>query len=171
MVKIKDTIRVNDRIRALNVRLISIQGQQLGIVPLAKAKDLAMEAESDLVEVAPNAQPPVCRIMDFKKFRYEQEKKEREAKKHQKQIHIKEIRLKPNIDEHDYLVKLRHLKEFLKKKDKVKLSLIFRGREMTHRDLARRVLDRMIADVGPDGQIEKAPLLEGRIMTTVIMPK
>lgn len=140
-------------------------------MPLLKAKDLAKDADLDLVEVAPDANPPVCRIMDFKKFKYEQEKKEREAKKHQRQIHIKEIRIKPNIDEHDYQVKLRHLKEFLKKRDKVKLSLVFRGREMAHRDLAKRVLDRMLVDVQTDGQVEKEPLLEGKMMTTVIMPK
>lgn len=170
MVAIKN-IRVNDRIRVANVRLVGATGEQLGIVPIAKAKILAQDAELDLVEVAPNADPPVCRIMDFKKFKYEQEKKEREAKKHQRQIHIKEIRLKPNIDEHDYQVKLRHLREFLSKKDKVKLSLVFRGREMAHKDLAKRVLDRMIADILEHGQIEKEPLLEGRMMTTVITPK
>ncbi|MEW5759089.1 MAG: translation initiation factor IF-3 [Candidatus Omnitrophota bacterium] len=171
MVKIKNNIRVNDRIRTVNVRLIGVDGQQLGVTPISKARDLARDAELDLVEVAPGAEPPVCRIMDFKKFKYEQEKKEREAKKHQKQIHVKEIRIKPNIDEHDYQVKLRHLKEFLKKKDKVKLSLVFRGREMAHQDLAKRVLDRMLSDIQSDGQVEKEPLLEGRTMTTVIMPK
>lgn len=170
MVAIKN-IRVNDRIRAANVRLVGVDGQQLGIVPIPKAKILAQDADLDLVEVAPNTDPPVCRIMDFKKFKYEQEKKEREAKKHQKQFHIKEIRIKPNIDEHDYQVKLRHTREFLKRKDKVKLTLVFRGREMAHRDLAKRVLDRMLVDIQDDGQIEKEPFLEGKMMTTVIMPK
>jgi translation initiation factor IF-3 len=132
---------------------------------------LANQYELDLVEVAPNAAPPVCRIIDFSKFKYDQEKKEREAKKHQKQGRVKEIRLKPNIDDHDYETKLKQAIAFLKRKDKVKVNLFFRGRQMEHLDLGRKVLDRLIGDMQNDGQIEKEPALEGRIMSFVVAPK
>lgn len=125
----------------------------------------------DLVEVAPQATPPVCRIIDFSKFKYDQEKKEREAKKHQRQGRLKEIRLKPNIDEHDYQTKLKQTIRFLKKKDKVKMSLFFRGRQMEHMELGRKILDRFIIDTQNDGQVEKQPVLEGRIMFLLIAPK
>jgi translation initiation factor IF-3 len=132
---------------------------------------MANQYELDLVEVAPQADPPVCRIIDFSKFKYDQEKKEREAKKHQKQGRLKEIRLKPNIDEHDYQTKLKQVISFLKKKDKVKINLFFRGRQMEHMDLGRKVLDRFILDTQNDGQIEREPNLEGRVMSLVIAPK
>jgi translation initiation factor IF-3 len=123
------------------------------------------------VEVAPQASPPVCRIIDFSKFKYDQEKKEREAKKHQKQGKLKEIRLKPNIDPHDYQTKLKQTIAFLKKKDKVRINLFFRGRQMEHLDLGRKVLDKFIIDTQNDGQLEREPALEGRIMSLVIAPK
>ncbi|MFH1640869.1 MAG: translation initiation factor IF-3, partial [Candidatus Omnitrophota bacterium] len=113
----------------------------------------------------------VCRIIDFSKFKYDQEKKEREAKKHQKQVHLKEIRLKPNINEHDYQTKLKHALGFLKKKDKVKISLFFRGRQMEHLDLGRKILDKFIIDTQNEGQIEKEPILEGRVVSLMIAPK
>ena len=132
---------------------------------------MANQSDLDLVEVAATAVPPVCRIIDFSKFKYDQEKKEREAKKHQKQGKLKEIRLKPNIDEHDYETKLKQTVAFLNKKDKVKVSLFFRGRQMEHLDLGRKVLDKFIIDTQSEGQVEKSPSLEGRIMSFVIAPK
>lgn len=171
MVKIKKFIRVNERIRVPQVRLIGPDGNQLGVVPIQKAQDMANQYELDLVEVAPSANPPVCRIIDFSKFKYDQEKKEREAKKHQKQGRLKEIRLKPNIDEHDYAIKVKQVIVFLKKKDKVKVNLFFRGRQMEHQDLGRKVLDKFITDTQNDGQIEKAPSMEGRVMSFVVAPK
>jgi len=143
----------------------------LGVVPTQKALEIASQNELDLVEVAPQASPPVCRVMDYSKFKYDQEKKEREAKKHQKQSRLKEIRLKPNIDDHDYQTKVNHAISFLKKKDKVKISLFFRGRQMEHMELGRKIVDRFIIDTQNDGQLEKQPLLEGRIISLVIAPK
>lgn len=171
MVSIKKYIRINERIRIPQVRLIGPDGSQLGVVPIQKAQEIANQNELDLVEVAPSANPPVCRIIDFSKFKYDQEKKEREAKKHQKQGRLKEIRLKPNIDSHDYDTKLKQAITFLKKKDKVKINLFFRGRQMEHLDLGRKVLDKFITDMQNEGQLEKEPTLEGRVMSFVVAPK
>ena len=171
MVGIKKFVRINERIRVPQVRLIGSEGNQLGIVPIQKAMDLANQHELDLVEVAPQAEPPVCRIMDYSKFKYDQEKKEREAKKHQMKIHLKEVRIKPNIDEHDYQVKLRQAIGFLNKKDKVKVNLMFRGRQMEHINLGRRVLDRFINDAQQAGKVEKDSSIEGRIMSVVLAPR
>jgi translation initiation factor IF-3 len=171
VVHIKKFIRINERIRVPHVRLIGPESNQLGIVPIQKALEIANQYELDLVEVAPQAAPPVCRVMDFSKFKYEQEKKEREAKKHQHQTRLKEIRLKPNIDEHDYQIKLRQVIGFLKKKDKVRVSLFFRGRQMEHMDLGRKLLDKFIIDVQNDAVVEKEPFLEGRIISFVVGPK
>ncbi len=131
----------------------------------------AQAAKLDLVEVAPTANPPVCRIMDFTKFKYDQERKEREARKHQKGGHLKEIRLKPKIEEHDYQFKLQHLQRFLKRKDKVKVTLIYRGREMTHPEFGQRIIDRVIQDLSPIAEIEKGPFKEGRSIIVFFMPK
>ncbi len=171
MVAIKKFIRINDKIRVPQVRLVGPDGSQLGVVSIQNALDIANQHELDLVEVAPQASPPVCRVIDFSKFKYDQEKKEREAKKHQRQSRLKEIRLKPNIDDHDYQVKVKHAVGFLKKKDKVKVSLFFRGRQMEHLDLGRKILDRFIIDIQNDGQIEKEPVLEGRVISFMIAPK
>ena len=171
MIKIKRFVRINDRIRAPQVRLIGPDGNQLGIVPIRKALDLANQHELDLVEVAPQVEPPVCRIMDFSKFKYDQEKKEREARKHQIKTHLKEIRLKPNIDEHDYQVKLKQTVNFLNKKDKVKVNLFFRGRQMEHMDLGRKVLDRFVNDAQQAGKIERDSVLEGRVISVVLGPR
>ncbi|OGX46369.1 MAG: translation initiation factor IF-3 [Omnitrophica WOR_2 bacterium RIFCSPLOWO2_12_FULL_51_8] len=168
---IKKFIRTNERIRVPQVRLIGSEGNQLGVVPIQQALELASQSELDLVEVAPAASPPVCRIIDFSKFKYDQEKKEREAKKHQKQSRLKEIRLKPNIDSHDYATKLKQAVSFLKKKDKVKINLFFRGRQMEHQDLGRKILDKFILDTQNDGQVERGPSMEGRIMSFVVAPK
>jgi len=153
------------------VRLVGPDGGQLGVVTIQAALDMANQYELDLVEVAPQANPPVCRIIDFTKFKYDQEKKEREAKKHQRQSRLKEIRLKPNIDEHDYEIKVKHAIEFLKKKDKVKVSLFFRGRQMEHLDLGRKILDKFIIAIENDGQVEKDPVLEGRVISFIAGPK
>jgi len=151
--------------------VIGPEGEQLGVVSLRNAMDMANRYELDLVEVAPQVKPPVCRIMDFSKYKYEQEKREREAKKHQKQFHIKEIRVKPNIEEHDYVIKLKHCIEFLKAGNKVKVTLMFRGREMAHRDIGRRVIDRFAQDVQASGVVEHGPVLEGRLITMVVAPR
>jgi len=153
------------------VRLIGPDSSQLGVVPIQKALEIASQHELDLVEVAPQANPPVCRVMDFSKFKYDQEKKEREAKKHQKQGRLKEIRLKPNIDDHDYAVKVKQAINFLNRKDKVKINMFFRGRQMEHMDLGRKVIDRFIIDTAGAGQIEKEPGLEGRAISLVLAPK
>jgi len=171
VVKINKFIRVNEKIRVPQVRLIGPDGNQLGVMATIRAIELANQYELDLVEVAPAATPPVCRIIDFSKFKYDQEKKEREAKKHQKMTHLKEIRVKPNIDDHDYQTKLKQAVTFLKKKDKVKINLFFRGRQMEHLDLGRKIIDRFIADTQNDGQMEKDPILEGRVISLVIGPK
>lgn len=136
-----------------------------------KGLDLANQYELDLVEVAENASPPVCRIMDFSKFKYEMDKKERIARKHQHQTKLKEIRVKPNIKEHDYQVKLKQMQAFLEKKDKVKLTLMFRGRQMEHADLGRKVLEKFINDIQAVGQPEKPLVQEGRFISTIIAPK
>lgn len=153
------------------MRLIGPEGEQLGIVTIQKAKEIAEQHELDLVEVAPGTQPAVCRIMNFSKYKYEQEKREKEAKKHSRHAHLKEIRVKPNIKEHDYQVKLRHIIEFLKKGDKVKVSLFFRGREMSYRDAARRLMDKFVNDISSNGRVEKQPTQENRILAMVIAPK
>jgi len=171
VVVIKKFIRINEKIRVPQVRLIGADGNQLGVMSVERAQELANQTGLDLVEVAPQASPPVCRIIDFSKFKYDQEKKEREAKKHQKQSRIKEIRVKPNIDDHDYGIKLKQVIGFLRKKDKVKINLFFRGRQMEHMDLGRKILDRFITDTQNDGNVEKDPMLEGRIISVVIGPR
>ena len=136
-----------------------------------KALAIADQYELDLVEIAPGAAPPVCKVMDFAKFKYDEEKKERLNKKRQHLVHIKEIRLKPNIEEHDYQVKFRQIVAFLQKKDKVKINLFFRGREMAHQELGRQVMDRMAVDAGQYGILEKPPMMEGRTISMVMTPK
>lgn len=137
---------------------------------LDRALDLARQHELDLVEIAPTAKPPVCRIMDYSKFKYDQEKKERRIKRNQHVTHLKQIRMKPHIGEGDYQIKLRQAINFLKKKDKVKINMFFRGREMAHKELGEEIVKRVIADVAEYGQAEKAPSFEGRIMNVVINP-
>ena len=151
--------------------VIGADGEQLGVMAPEEGLKLAQQAELDLVEVAPQAKPPVCRIMDFSKYKYEQEKKEKEAKKKQHAIHIKEIRLKPKIGDHDYQVKLGFVKKFLERGDKVKVTLLFRGREMAHMELGTRILERLKADIIEVGQVEKAPLREGRAIIMIVGPK
>lgn len=170
VVYIRKFIRINQKIRAQEVRIIGAEGEQLGVATLSKALELAAQQDLDLVEVASTAKPPVCRIMDFSKFKYDQEKREREARKHHKFSHLKEIRFKPKIEEHDYQTKLHHLLDFLKKGDKVKVTMVFRGREMAHREFGRRVIDRVIADSAEISQVDRSPFLQGRMITTILVP-
>ena len=145
---------MNERIRAREIRVIDADGNQLGILTPQEALRKARESNFDLVEISPNAVPPVCRIMDYGKFLYEQEKKERAAKKNQKQIVLKEVKFSVNVDEHDYVTKRNHVVRFLADGDKVKASLRFRGREMAHQNLGRNVLERLISEVGDKGVVE-----------------
>lgn len=152
------------------MRLIDQNGEQAGIVSILQAKRMAEEAELDLVEISPNAKPPVCRIMDFGKFRFEQAKKLQEARKKQKQIQVKEIKFRPGTDEGDYQVKLRNLIRFLSDGDKAKVTLRFRGREMAHQDLGTSLLKRVEDDLAPYGAVEQRPRMEGRQMVMTIAP-
>jgi translation initiation factor IF-3 len=162
--------RVNEEINAPEIRLIGVDGEQLGIVSLQQALALAEQNEIDLVEIAPTAQPPVCRLMDYGKFKYRESKKKHEAKLKQKQIQVKEIKFRPGTDEGDYQVKLRNLIRFLQEGDKTKITLRFRGREVTHQDLGLRLLKRVEADLVEYGQVEQFPRLEGRQMVMVLAP-
>lgn len=158
-------------IRAPQIRVISAEGEQLGVMRPEEALRLAREAGLDLLEIVPSSSPPVCRIMDYSKYKYEQEKKEREARKKQHIIKIKEIRMSPGIEEHDYQTKLQHAREFLKKGNKVKCVLVFHGREMAHIELGRRVVDRVIQDTVDVSEVELAPKKEGRFIFMVLTPK
>ena len=161
---------MNDRIRAREIRVIDAEGNQLGIMTPYDALKKAREQNFDLVEISPNAVPPVCRIMDYGKFLYEQEKKERAAKKNQKQIVLKEVKFSVNVDEHDYETKRNHVLRFLSDGDKVKASLRFRGREMAHQNLGRNVLERLIKEVGDKGIVEFRPRMEGNTMHAILAP-
>lgn len=171
MIYIQIRVRTNDRIRAKEARVIDENGEQMGVVSVTEGLRIAKEKNLDLVEIAPNANPPVCRIMDFSKYKYEQEKKERLARKKQKIVHLKEIKVKPNIEEHDYQTKLRHLKRFLERGDKVKVTLMFRGREMAHVDIGRNLMNRLVKELSEFAEVEKMPSLEGRFMVMVMTPK
>jgi translation initiation factor IF-3 len=153
------------------VRVIDDEGKQIGILQPFEALRLAREKNLDLVEVSPTAQPPVCRIMDFGKYLYEQDKKERAAKKHQKTITVKEVKFKINVDEHDYEFKKNHVLRFLEDGDKVKATIFFRGREMTHTNLGRQILDRLIKDIGDKGIVEFRPRMEGNTLHAILAPK
>jgi translation initiation factor IF-3 len=167
----KRFIRMNERIRAREVRVIGDDGAQLGIMPPFEALKAARAQGLDLVEISPTAQPPVCRIMDYGKYLYDLEKKERAAKKHQKVIVIKEVKFSINVDDHDYEFKKNNVIRFLSEGDKVKASLRFRGREMTHRDLGRGVIERLIKDVGDKGIVEFQPRMEGNTLHAILAPK
>ena len=153
------------------VRLIGVNGEQIGIIALAEANILAEEAGVDLVEIAPTAQPPVCRLMDYGKFRYQESKKKHDAKLKQKQVQIKEIKFRPNTDEGDYNIKLRNLTNFLNDGDKVKVTLRFRGREMAHHEFGVRLLERVKIDLEPFAVVEQFPKMEGRQMVMVLSPR
>lgn len=162
---------INGEIRAKEVRLIGADGEQLGIKPTREALQIAADANLDLVNVAPTAKPPVCRIMDYGKYRYEMQKKEKEARKNQKVVDLKEIRLSASIDEHDFQTKLRNAIKFLKDGDKVKASVRFRGREIAHSEIGKKVLERMAAETAEIASVERAPKLEGRSMIMILAPK
>jgi translation initiation factor IF-3 len=151
--------------------VIGADGAQVGVISRAEALQMAADAEMDLVEVSPTAEPPVCRIMDYGKFLFEQNKKAHSAKRKQKQIQIKEVKFRPGTEEADYQVKLRNLVRFLTEGDKAKVTLRFRGREMAHTELGRRLLDRLVADLAEHGTVEQHPSMEGRQMVMVITPK
>jgi translation initiation factor IF-3 len=154
-----------------NVRLVGPDGEMIGIVPIREAMAQAEDTGFDLVEISPNADPPVCKLLDFGKFKYEQQKKKNEARKKQKIIEVKEIKLRPNIDDHDYDVKMRAATSFLDEGDKVKVTMRFRGREMMHQDLGMNVLMRVKDQLDPLAKVEQTPQLEGRQMTMVLAPK
>jgi len=168
---IADIIRINEKIRAESVRLIGPDGEQVGIVSVPQALEYADRLNLDLVEVAPMASPPVCKVMDFGKYRYEQEQKAKEARKRQTTISIKEIKLRPKIDDHDFDTKKGHVERFLKKGDKVKLTIMFRGRELVHPHLGERLLRRMAEDLAEIGEVESEPNLDGRNMVMMLAPK
>lgn len=164
-------VRRNEEIEAAQVRVIDSAGEQAGVMGLRAAISLAKEEGLDLVEVSPNAEPPVCRIMDFGKYLFEQNKKAQSAKRKQKQVHVKEIKFRPGTEEGDYRIKLRKLVEFLEDGDKTKVTLRFRGREMAHKELGAQLLTRVRDDLEPYGTVEQMPQLEGRQMVMVIAPK
>jgi len=167
----RDGPRVNEEIRISQVRLIDQEGEMQGVMTAREAMQRAFSVGLDLVEISPNADPPVCKILDFGKFKYEQQKKKNEAKKKQKVIEIKEIKVRPNIDENDYQVKMRAMKSFIDEGDKVKVTLRFRGREMAHQDIGVRVLERIRAEMDSTSKVEQMPRMENRQMVMVLSPR
>lgn len=163
-------LRVNEQIRFSPVRLIDTDGNQLGVVPVDEAREAAREQGLDLVEVAPNARPPVCRIMDYGRYKYEQSKAEREARRKQHVTQMKEIKMRPNIEEHDFDFKTRHIRRFLDERNKVKVTIMFRGREMRHPENGRAVLDDVIEELGDEAVLEQQPRMEGRNMFMILAP-
>jgi translation initiation factor IF-3 len=167
----KQRVRVNEQIRVPEVRLIGADGKQVGVMPLKEALALAEEAHLDLVEIAPQATPPVCRVMDYGKFKYQQSKKQQEARRRQTTIQVKEIKVRPKIEEHDMGFKLKNTRRFLADGDKVKISVIFRGREIAHPDRGYRILAQMAEALADVGGIEQEPKLEGRNLSMIVSPK
>ncbi len=167
----KDGPRINDEIRVPQVRLIDQDGEMQGVMTAREALIRAYDVGLDLVEISPNAVPPVCKILDYGKYKYEQQKKANEARKKQKVVEIKEIKVRPNIDDHDYDVKMRQMKGFISEGDKVKVTLRFRGREMAHQDLGVKVLDRIRGELAETTKVEQFPRLENRQMIMVLAPK
>jgi translation initiation factor IF-3 len=167
----KDGPRTNSDIRAIQVQLIDAEGNNRGVVNLSDAQQLADDAALDLVEIVPNATPPVCKILDFGKYRFLEQKKSAEARKRQKVVEVKEIKLRPGIDDHDYEVKMRSVRRFFDEGDKVKVTLRFRGREMAHQDIGFRLLQRVRTETAPIAKVEAEPLMEGRQMTMVLAPR
>ena len=166
----QDGVRRNEQIRAREVRVIGPEGEQVGILPCSVAIAMAHEAGYDLVEVAANAEPPVCRIMDFGKFKYEQQQKKKEAKRNQTVVQIKEIKVRPKTDDHDYETKLRHIRRFLGDGDRCKVTVFFRGREIVHKDRGESILTKIIADTADVGKVEQAPSAEGRTLQMLLIP-
>ncbi|WP_319003000.1 translation initiation factor IF-3 [Quatrionicoccus australiensis] len=162
--------RLNEEITVPEIRLQGLEGEQLGVISIRAALQMAEEAGVDLVEIAPMAKPPVCRIMDYGKFKYQEQKRAHEAKLKQKQVQVKEIKLRPGTDENDYQIKLRNMTRFLEEEDKVKVTLRFRGREMAHQEFGMRQLERIKTDLEAVGQVEQMPKMEGRQMIMIIGP-
>lgn len=167
----RDSLRINEEIHIREVRVTSATGEQLGVMLTREALHMAEEQHLDLVEVAPKAKPPVCRIMDFGKYRYEQQKREKEAKKKQKVVSIKEVKLRPNIEQHDFDVKLKNALRFVEEGNKVKVTIMFRGRELSHPGLGKEVLSRVAEKLGGLVSIERNAKLEGKNMTMIVAPK
>jgi translation initiation factor IF-3 len=166
----RDTTRINERIRVPEVRLIDDEGNQIGVLKTADALAFAQERDLDLVEVAPEARPPVCRVLDYSKYKYEQAQKLKAARKHQQQITIREIKFRPKIAQHDYDTKKHHVERFLRQKDKVKVTIMFRGREVTHPERGMAILDRLAEELAELGVVEQRPIQEGRNMTMMMAP-
>ena len=166
----RDTTRINERIRVPEVRVIDDEGTQVGVLKTPDALIFAQERDLDLVEVAPEARPPVCRVLDYSKYKYEQAQKVKQAKKHQQQITVREIKFRPKIAEHDYDTKKHHVERFLKHKDKVKVTFMFRGREVTHPERGTMILDRLAEELAEIGVVEQRPMQEGRNMTMMMAP-
>ncbi|MDQ4071998.1 MAG: translation initiation factor IF-3 [Actinomycetota bacterium] len=166
----RDETRINDRIRAPQVRLIGEDGNQVGVVPTEQALRYAQERDLDLVEVAAEARPPVCRVLDYSKYKYEQEQKAKQARRHQKQVNVREIKLRPKIADNDYETKKNHVARFLNGDDRVKVTIMFRGREQTHPERGERLLMRLADDVAEIGTIEQRPQQDGRNMTMLLAP-
>ena len=163
--------RINEQIRVPQVRVIGVDGEQLGVISIQEALQRAETLTLDLVEVSPNADPPVCKLMDYGKFRYQQQKRAHEAKKKQAVVQIKEVKVRPKIDEHDYQFKLKHVMRFLEDGDKAKLTVVFRGREIVHREIGEKLLARFIDDVKDIGEVEAAPKMEGRNLMAILTAK
>jgi len=166
----RDDTRINERIRVREVRLIGEDGQQVGVLPTEKALSYARSRDLDLVEVAADARPPVCRVLDYSKYKYEQEQKAKAARKHQKQVNVREIKLRPKIADNDYETKKNHVVRFLKGDDRVKVTIMFRGREQTHPERGVALLMRLAEDVADLGTIDQRPIQDGRNMTMVLSP-
>lgn len=167
---VKD-VRINREIRAREVRVIDPEGKQLGIMPLVEALRAAANADLDLVEVSPKSEPPVCRIMDFGKFKYQQSKKAHDAKKKQAIVHLKEVKLRPKTEEHDLGFKLRHIERFLKEGNKTKVTIVFRGREITHSELGKQMMERIAEQTKEWGKIEQPAKFEGRNYVMILAPQ
>jgi translation initiation factor IF-3 len=166
----RDPTRTNERIRVPEVRLIDENGEQVGVKKTEDAFAYAQERDLDLVEVAPEARPPVCRVLDYSKYKYEQEQKQKQARKHQQQVNVREIKLRPKIADHDYETKKGHVERFLNQQDKVKVTIMFRGRETSHPERGRALLQRLFDDIGEIATIEQEPLQEGRNMHMLLAP-
>ena len=167
----RDPTRINERIRVPEVRLIDENGQQVGIMRTQEALRQAQDRDLDLVEVAPDAKPPVCRILDYSKYKYEQNQKQKAARKHQQQINVREIKFRPKIAQHDYDTKKGHVERFLKGRDKVKVTIMFRGREMAHPERGEMILNRLAEDLGDLAVVEQRPQQDGRNMTMMLAPQ
>jgi translation initiation factor IF-3 len=166
----RDQTRINDRIRVPEVRLIGEDGKQIGVVKTSEALSYAQERDLDLVEVAPDARPPVCRVLDYSKYKYEQEQKQKQARKHQQQINVREIKFRPKIAQNDYDTKKGHVRRFLMGKDRVKVTIMFRGREVTHPERGMSLLERLAEELSEIAVIEQAPVQDGRNMTMMLAP-